>query len=37
MCDYVYICNDVDNEQEVEKIPRTFLWARNENFNYLFE
>jgi len=35
MCDYVYICNDV--EQEVEKIPRTFLWARNESFNYLFE
>ncbi len=37
MCDYVYTCNDVDSEQEVKKIPKTFLWARNESFNYLFE
>jgi hypothetical protein len=37
MCDYVYIGNDVDSEQEVEKNPRMFLWARNESFNYLFE
>jgi hypothetical protein len=33
MCDYIHICIDVDSGQEVKKVTRTFLCARNEAFN----
>jgi len=37
MCEWIHICTDVDNGQDVEKIIRTFLWFGNEAFCQIFE
>jgi hypothetical protein len=37
MCEWIHICNDVDSEQDVKKITKTFLWFGNEAFCQNFE